>query len=364
MDVHRNTTSLIIATTDDVHSQIGRLLEKLRGREVSSLVGRGKRVPTLRIVEPAKSPKKGSDEDPFAEESDDEDPFGGGSSGDDDPFKDSNNDPFDNAPPNDARVFESVPLVVHNNERRLVAASNPIVRTTYLGKVVAPIWNYQPVVAAIAAPAVARDQKVQAEPKRKKTRGKKKPASDEKVEANEGYTRRVYFVAPSGNRWGQSFGGGIIGSTVPVVGQRTPTVEEPKKNAVTLNQFGGGGGGGFGGGGGSNQQAIMQYSDPDVSTDDLAEILQELVAPKSWETPEAYIRALPGRLVIRQDVEHHRAVIDFLSDLGVYRGLSAHSSTKDGSSGGFGGQFGGGQSFGGGEQGGFFAVPNKAESTK
>ncbi|MFT5525865.1 MAG: putative membrane protein YgcG, partial [Pirellulaceae bacterium] len=126
-----------------------------------------------------------------------------------------------------------------------------------------------------------------------------------------------------------------------------------------------GGGVGGGGGGGVTVNQFSIHNDPKIPTDDIAELLQELVVPKSWESEDAYVRALPGRLVIRQTVENHRAIIDFLKDLAVYRGLSPHESAKSISNpgysgGGIRGSFGGG----GGAQGGFFTVPDGKSNQK
>jgi hypothetical protein len=86
--------------------------------------------------------------------------------------------------------------------------------------------------------------------------------------------------------------------------------KQPDPNA--LGQFGGGGFGGFSGGLGAP-----------IPGQDLVEIVTALVEPESWRREGAYIKAVPGRLIVRQTNSAHRKIekllrqLDTLSPLGM-----------------------------------------------
>jgi hypothetical protein len=54
-----------------------------------------------------------------------------------------------------------------------------------------------------------------------------------------------------------------------------------------------------------------------IPSDDLETIIRTLVAPDSWATEGAYLKAVPGRLIVRQTEPAHRAIASLLLKLGL-----------------------------------------------
>jgi len=92
-----------------------------------------------------------------------------------------------------------------------------------------------------------------------------------------------------------------------------------------------------------------------VEEEDLVELIQEEVAPDSWEGEEVSVRTLPSRLIIRQRKSVHREIYQVLVGLQVLKpvaqgeaGFSTEAATGGYGGGGFGGGGQGGAGFGGG----------------
>jgi hypothetical protein len=97
---------------------------------------------------------------------------------------------------------------------------------------------------------------------------------------------------------------------------------QPQKDGAAPNQQGslplapgdglaqfGGGGFGFGGMGG--------IAGPVIPGNDLVELITKLVEPESWSREGAYIKAVPGRLIVRQTPETHRKIARLLRRLDI-----------------------------------------------
>jgi hypothetical protein len=90
-----------------------------------------------------------------------------------------------------------------------------------------------------------------------------------------------------------------------------PQQQAPAGGAEQPNQGGGGGFFQFGGFGGP------YASGTPIPGNDLVEIVTALAAPEAWGREGVYIKAVPGRLIVRQTATVHRKIKSLLVQLGL-----------------------------------------------